>query len=225
MSVVFRRMRGHSSLEPTEENPGANQEASHPCPPRRMPVAHHHGHDGDLSAVSRVHGGDLRDVTRLPRGNSTLSRHPSGQPLIPPNRTTCRARPLLMSLTSQRPRGVALGVPHHHRFHWRASCRRSTPDHVRIRSSAVISIAPDSSAVVVMKRSAGSGWKSRRVAAAIPTSPVSGHSRTPWSRSLSRQASTGYTSRIRSRWCNIAVSQNEISETPRSSWAKASSAK
>src|SRR5438034_7336438 len=60
------------------------------------------------------------------------------------------------------PSSGAMGVPCHGLSHWRASCRCSVPDHARIRSSAVTSVAPCSSAVAVMKRSAGSGWKSSR---------------------------------------------------------------
>ena len=96
-----------------------------------------------------------------------------------------------------------------------ARCRLSRPSQPRMRSSAVTRRWP-SSAVATIRRSAGSAWKSARLTARIPISPLIATSTTPCSNCSRRQRPTSPGNRIRPLSFSIATSQNEIAETPTS---------
>ena len=96
-----------------------------------------------------------------------------------------------------------------------ARCRLSRPAQPRMRSSAVTRRWP-SSAVATIRRSAGSAWKSARLTARIPISPLIATSTTPCSNCSRRQRPTSPGNRIRPLSFSIATSQNEIAETPTS---------
>ena len=84
-----------------------------------------------------------------------------------------------------------------------------------MRSSAVTRRWP-SSAVATIRRSAGSAWKSARLTARIPISPLIATSTTPCSNCSRRQRPTSPGNRIRPLSFSIATFQNEIAETPTS---------